>query len=163
MFRLLPNKDTNARIECEIIVHSLEKRGEYIYEALSYVWGSTDNPSMIYINGCVLKVTSNLHAALSRLRLQRFERILWVDAICIDQENNTEKEQQIWLMSEIYGQAKNVIVWLGEEEDDSTDALESLRLIAEGDTPQADINDAALIALLGRPWFRRVWVRGMDS
>ncbi|KAF7587281.1 hypothetical protein BBP40_007474 [Aspergillus hancockii] len=158
MLRLLPNEDKNASIECEIVVHCLKKRAGYVYEALSYVWGPTDDPSMIYINGCALKVTSNLHTALLRLRLQRFERLLWVDAICIDQENNSEKEQQIWIMSEIYGQAKNVIVWLGEEKHGSTEALESIRLVAEGDTPQVDINDTALIALLRRPWFRRVWV-----
>ncbi|OGM40313.1 hypothetical protein ABOM_011087 [Aspergillus bombycis] len=158
MLRLLPNKDRAAPIECGLIEHPLKEQEEQAYEALSYVWGSTENPSLIYVNSYSLEVTSNLHAALSRLRYERFPRLLWVDAICIDQKSNTEKEEQIQLMAKIYGQAKNVIVWLGEEENDSTLTLARLQVAAEGESLLVEFNDAALIELLERPWFRRVWV-----
>ncbi|BAE63736.1 unnamed protein product [Aspergillus oryzae RIB40] len=158
MLRLLPHKDRTAPIKCELIEHPLKERKGQAYEALSYVWGSTENPSSIYVNSYALEVTSNLHAALSRLRYQRFSRLLWVDAICIDQKSNVEKEQQIQLMANIYGKAENVIVWLGEEENDSTLTLARLQVAAEGESLLVDFNDTALIALLERPWFRRVWV-----
>ncbi|GAB1206045.1 hypothetical protein APSETT445_004726 [Aspergillus pseudonomiae] len=158
MLRLLPNKNRAALIECELIEHPLKEQEEQAYEALSYVWGSTENPSSICVNSYALEVTANLHAALSRLRYERFPRLLWVDAICIDQKSNTEKERQIQLMARIYGQAKNVIVWLGEEENDSTSTLARLQVAAEGERLLEEINDTALIALLERPWFRRVWV-----
>ncbi|KAE8313806.1 heterokaryon incompatibility protein-domain-containing protein [Aspergillus transmontanensis] len=158
MLRLLPHKDRTAPIKCELIEHPLKERKGQAYEALSYVWGSTENPSSIYVNSYALEVTSNLHAALSRLRYQRFSRLLWVDAICIDQKSNVEKEQQIQLMANIYGKAENVIVWLGEEENDSTLTLARLQVAAEGESRLVDFNDTALIALLERPWFRRVWV-----
>ncbi|KAK6831929.1 hypothetical protein RU639_002619 [Aspergillus parasiticus] len=158
MLRLLPHKDRTAPIKCELIEHPLKERKGQAYDALSYVWGSTENPSSIYVNSYALEVTSNLHAALSRLRYQRFSRLLWVDAICIDQKSNVEKEQQIQLMANIYGKAENVIVWLGEEENDSTLTLARLQVAAEGESLLVDFNDTALIALLERPWFRRVWV-----
>ncbi|KAE8374237.1 heterokaryon incompatibility protein-domain-containing protein [Aspergillus bertholletiae] len=158
ILRLLPNNEQTAPIKCELIEYPLKEQEWQVYEALSYVWGSTEILSLIYVNSCALEVASNLHAALLRLRLQRFPRLLWVDAICIDQKSNAEKEQQIQLMANIYGQAKNVIVWLGEEENNSTPTLARLQAAAEGESLLEGLDDAALMALLERPWFRRVWV-----
>jgi hypothetical protein len=84
---------------------------------------------------------------------------MWVDAVCIDQENDQEKEHQIQLMAKIYGQASRVIVWLGEAADDSDQAVR----VAGGKKPTNSLNNKtiqhAVLALLQRPWFRRIWVR----
>ena len=62
----------------------------------------------------------------------------------------------------IYGQANRVIVWLGEEADNSDQALEDIRVAAEGDFMNSSNNkksQKAILKLLERPWFRRIWVR----
>lgn len=85
-----------------------------VYDALSYTWGSHDDDQSIYIDGWELKITRNLYNALKRLR-QRFTKIcIWVDAVCIDQDNEREKRSQIMLMGEVYSRARSVLVWLGE-------------------------------------------------
>jgi hypothetical protein len=133
----------------------------HLYDALSYVWGDSDNPQSIYIGKHDLSVNRNLYAALSRLRNFSLERIIWVDAICIDQKNTKEKEQQIRLMPKIFSQANSVIVWLGEEADDSDQALEVIveagRDRATSLSVEATVQQA-VIKLLQRSWFRRIWV-----
>lgn len=127
LLRLLPSEERNAPIQCQLIDYSLQKPGRHPYDALSYVWGSTDNPRFISVGKHDLPVTENLHKALSHLRYDKFERILWVDALCINQEDEREKERQIPLMPRIYGQATSVIVWLGEAADNSDLAIEEIR------------------------------------
>ncbi|KAF2193975.1 hypothetical protein K469DRAFT_709454 [Zopfia rhizophila CBS 207.26] len=85
LLRLMPHEDDTAPIECQLLNHSLKEssKGTHLYEALSYVWGDSDNPRSISVDKHGLSVTANLHAALSRLRDHSLERILWVDAVCI--------------------------------------------------------------------------------
>ena len=64
-------------------------------------------------------VTLNLFKALQHLRLDTAPRVLWVDAICIDQDNIPERDAQVQLMGNIYRTAGRVIVWLGPEADNS--------------------------------------------
>jgi len=111
----------------------------------------------IYIGKHCVNVTVNLHAALLRLRDRS-----WIDAICINQENKQEKEQQIQLMARIYGQANRVVVWLGEAADNSDKALEEIRFAGGKGSTNSSTNKTiqqAVLALLQRPWFRRIWVR----
>lgn len=84
------------------------------YEALSYTWGSAAEPNHILVNGKTLAVTRNLHLALHQLRFDLEDRILWVDAICINQENKNERGHQVQQMGEIFRQANRVLFWLGE-------------------------------------------------
>lgn len=169
---LMPAKDMSSPIHCRLHDYSLREsdRGIHLYEALSYVWGSPENPKVVYINNRSLSVTANLYTALLHLRDRAFERVMWVDSICINQEDNTEKGQQIQLMAKIYGQANRVIVYLGDEADDSNQALESIRVAAQGDTPKGgsseggfldrgvnEMNHMGVSKLLKRPWFERIW------
>ncbi|KAK9416825.1 putative Heterokaryon incompatibility protein-domain-containing protein [Seiridium unicorne] len=98
------------------------------YRALSYCWGDPKNLSTIICNGIRLEVTSNLATALHCLLRQGKTRSLpmnfWIDAICINQQNDGEKESQVMLMGEIFRQALEVIVWLGPAADNSDLALE---------------------------------------
>lgn len=63
------------------------------YEALSYVWGVKESTEMIRVDGGLLKVTANLFEALSNLRKPREDRLIWIDAICIDQSHHAVSEK----------------------------------------------------------------------
>ncbi|KAK6609501.1 het domain protein [Botrytis cinerea] len=159
---LMPDKDLTSPIHCRLHDYSLREsdRGIHLYEALSYVWGSLENLKVVYVNNRSLSVTANLYAALLHLRDRNFERIIWVDSICINQEDNTEKSHQIQLMAKIFGLANRVIVYLGEAADDSDQALESIRVAAE-EAESEGINETSqrgILKLLKRPWFQRIWV-----
>jgi hypothetical protein len=86
------------------------------YAALSYAWGNTVNTVPIEVNGATFEVTGNLHEALSCLRDvitragQDFK--VWVDAICINQHDVTEKSMQVPRMSQIYSGAERTLIWL---------------------------------------------------
>jgi hypothetical protein len=86
----------------------------------------------------------------------------WVDAICINQRNSEERTQQVRLMAKIYSKAHRVIVWLGEEAVDTKGALEDIHLVANKEPTEhlkKEINQHAILSLLQRPWFQRIWVR----
>jgi hypothetical protein len=83
------------------------------YEALSYVWGLPQQPHEILCNGKVIRIQPSLSDALKRLRLPRTARVIWADAICINQGDNAEKSHQVPLMGSIYSRAERVVVWLG--------------------------------------------------
>jgi hypothetical protein len=210
LLRLVPHQNETADIHCELFNYSFQtSQRTHLYEALSYSWGDPDDNLPIFMNGTRFNVTVNLHAALVRLRNHSIERILWIDAICINQEDQLEKERQIQFMAKIYGHANRVLVWLGEAADDSDLALDNLRsahekefrsvhdkesdivsniLPCDDSIPSDDdiipsdddsipsdddfipLDDEfipsdddpilpAVLALLQRPWFRRMWVR----
>ncbi|KAH8757088.1 heterokaryon incompatibility protein-domain-containing protein, partial [Hyaloscypha finlandica] len=163
LLRLLPNDDEAATVQCELCSYSLQKLGPrtHLYEALSYVWGDTSETLPIWVDNNQFPVTVNLHAALLRLRDHSFERIIWIDAICINQKNPQEQGHQVQLMAKIYSNAYRVIVWLGEEVVEIKGALEDIRLAANKEllgNSEKEINKQAILNLLQRPWFRRIWV-----
>jgi len=89
------------------------------------VWGPKDNNQPIYIDGDELCVIAN-HVALSHLRFCIVERIMWIDAIYINQEDDDEKERQVQSMAKIYAKASRVIVWLGTAAANSDDAIKEI-------------------------------------
>ena len=124
------------------------------YEALSYTWGSSENPTIVQIasissfcsanhihclikewgdyvrneihNSGSLSVTQNLAEALRHLRKEDDFRALWVDAICVNQQDLTERSQQVRRMADIYRSARQVLVWLGPGSADSSLAMDTL-------------------------------------
>jgi hypothetical protein len=159
LLRLMPAQDMAAALHCELFHYSLKSGQEnHLYEALSYVWGDPIKSNPIFVGEELLNVTSNLHSALLRLRNHTMERILWIDAICIDQENTQEKGNQVQYMAKIYGQARCVVVWLGEDAEDGQQALEDIRAAAEEGSADIIAQNQRVIALLHRPWFERMWV-----
>ncbi|KLU86257.1 hypothetical protein MAPG_05273 [Magnaporthiopsis poae ATCC 64411] len=181
LLQLLPSPDAESRIECRLLTFSrLDSQETHPYEALSYVWGDEKAQDPIYINSKERYVTANLFAALSHLRHCFLERILWIDAVCINQDDTQEKNHQVQSMAKIYAKARCVIVWLGEAIDNSARALEAIHIAAhrhhvgptttdgsdglgahaKGPANSAPNNEdrEAVLGLLGRPWFRRVWV-----
>lgn len=165
MVLLLPHEKENAEIECKLFNYTLSQNGgrKHLYEALSYVWESDVKPKSIKLDGCMFPVTSNLHAALLNLRDGQLTRVLWIDAISINQHNDKEKSSQIPLMQTIYAQAAHVIVWLGEATEDGDKALEKIRSLGAGPDMTSQKADYACLRLLERMWFRRIWVRKARS
>ncbi|CAI0644444.1 unnamed protein product [Colletotrichum noveboracense] len=84
------------------------------YEALSYTWGDPTRTQTITINDQKVAVTTNLYDALLHLRDPEKDRILWVDALCINQQDTFERTHQVAKMSVIYQKAWAVVIWLGK-------------------------------------------------
>ncbi|KAB8263574.1 heterokaryon incompatibility protein-domain-containing protein [Aspergillus pseudonomiae] len=151
MLRLFPHKDSNAQIRGELIEYELSNTDgrKHIYEALSYVWYDGEEsrdkePRSIILNDCIFPVTRNLFAALVHLRNHQLDRVLWIDAVCINQSDNDEKERQIPFMRTIYAQANCVIVWLGEARDNSDEAFERIRFLAEDGLKHQSFSDGGM-------------------
>jgi heterokaryon incompatibility protein (HET) len=164
---LLPSKDEPEHLRCELFEYTIQEaeKTSHPYEALSYVWGSGDKPHSIIIDNQKLAVTENLYKALLHLQDRKIPRPIWVDALCINQADEKEKELQIQFMAAIYAKASRVIVWLGEAQDDSDRALDSIRTACEKSAIPSDTEpfEQAVTQLLKRPWFRRIWVRKQSS
>lgn len=120
---VMPSKP-NEEIVCKL--HTVALANEVEYESLSYTWGDPDKVSDITIENHKCKVTVNLASALRRLRQQDTSRLLWVDAVCINQRNTQEKSHQVAMMGEIYERASQVLTWLGEPstKDDSSGTID---------------------------------------
>jgi hypothetical protein len=158
-------------IQCSLQTVSLDDHPTYT--ALSYVWGDVRDNSPISVDGTVFLATKNLKLALQYIREVHQDLVLWVDAICINQNDTYERNNQVSLMGTLYSEAKEVIIWLGEA-DETTDGL--VRVVQETGLPALPATDAEnyeeswlqykntfartifSIAIVGlRPWWNRVW------
>lgn len=199
ILRLLPGK-FDEEIQCLLKHMDLDEPLEYI--ALSYVWGNPKVTKPIRLGydsttiiergqtskiPSLFQVTTNLEAALRHIRRLDHERILWIDAICIDQNSDKERNAQVQKMGRIYSTASEVFVWLGrlfEDSDaakgilpDHMQAIWTLLRETTGQRPaeigpaedgQRDANEIvtvskddhlrALEAICDRSWFTRIWV-----
>ncbi|KAF5676174.1 heterokaryon incompatibility protein [Fusarium heterosporum] len=111
---LLPASSIDLEIHVKLFPIQLDNCR---YEALSYTWATDDGDSSlsssINCEGGTIKVSKNCEKALRKLRRQDTARVLWIDAICIDQNNLDERGGQVALMDLIYSKAQNVVIWLG--------------------------------------------------
>ena len=162
-FRILvlyPGEPTDA-----IIGHIVRQDLDHIvqdYTALSYTWGDVNKTAAIR---CIiddriplksgasrsedydageLQVTENLLGALQRFRRRDEMTALWVDAICIDQGNVEERNQQVQIMGEIYGRALKTAMWLGEAADDSDEGFKLIEELFAARRPDG-------ISVVGKP------------
>jgi Heterokaryon incompatibility protein (HET) len=118
------------------------------YHALSYVWGDPKHLRLIFVNSQPFWVTYNLYSALRRLRAIGYETLLlWVDAICIDQTNISEREAQVPLMSRIYRQARAMLADLGEQ----SEGKELLIPLLDSIIDAGETCDAIAMSLEDRP------------
>lgn len=157
------------------------------FEAISYVWGDATTRVPALCSGHGLEITKSLAAALSRLRCAESSRLLWADAICINQGDLIERGNQVKLMCQLYGQCSGVLVWLGLESETTRSALSLLDRIvdnayhnygqelpdlkswldyeefvnfeADGRLPVAESLEWVTVKeLFSRAWFERTWV-----
>ena len=146
------------------------------YTAFSYTWSGPISERTIQIDQAPLRITENLAAALRHFRGPVRPKKLWADAICINQSDDEEKGFQVALMGDIYRNAFRTWVWLGEESDDSDAAIDSIVSFRDfPDFPKntkaqenqrkeirhpnhPEVQWQAVSHLLGRPWWRRMWI-----
>ena len=136
---LLPSPDSQSPICCLIRPVALTTAPPY--SALSYTWGDTTKRKYITIQSAdaegiplrQISITSNLDAALRRIRPATGYLTIWIDFLCIDQENLVERSQQAGIMRQIYQRATSVYVWLGEADESSVKAWKLMEDIVHGD------------------------------
>ena len=124
MLHLLPNRDKHTVLKCHLREASLDV--SITFEAISYTWGSSNNRVGIDWDEESVPGTRNCDQVLRRLRLPNAPRILWIDALCINQLDIDERNQQVQIMGQIYQTAERVLIWLGPATADSDIALDFL-------------------------------------
>ncbi|KAH7125491.1 heterokaryon incompatibility protein-domain-containing protein [Dendryphion nanum] len=182
LLELLPAQQSDQPLECTFRQDKLSNLMDP-YDAVSYTWGV---PSFCCTLRCVehdsyLHITKNLDTLLRRFRDKFHTKILWVDAVCINQQDDGEKSKQVPLMNQIYRFASKVLAWLGEGgiEEKAIPYIHGLSRRARPDqivlspiSPPTvedrsvgfeDIgNDSELMIImnsfLALTWFRRKWV-----
>ena len=121
-----------SKLEASLQVESLGPDTSVTpYEALSYVWAEIPGETDIFVDGIQHKITANLGQALHQLRYDDRDRLLWVDAVCINQNHSIERGHQVRLMGTVYARASGVLIWLGPETEDSVQALCDLESLSE--------------------------------
>ncbi|KAF5251167.1 hypothetical protein FANTH_3711 [Fusarium anthophilum] len=111
LVRVLPPSPHDTRLSLELR-HGYIKDGTY--SALSYVWGDTSQQEYILVNRVLFRIRRNLYQALTQLRSNGVLGWLWIDSLCIQQNNIDEKSYQVGLMKAIFSSASRVYSWLGE-------------------------------------------------
>ncbi|KAL4724488.1 hypothetical protein ACLX1H_007929 [Fusarium chlamydosporum] len=191
LLSLQPALRDSLPIECELMTVNLDPTeafpGERLvspteaainnrpaYEALSYVWGDPSNPIAIKLNNRDATVTRNLHAALLALRSYTEKRILWVDALCINQQDLDERASQVMLMRFIYEGSSRVVIFLGpsttltdrglkfvqefhDQVTNSSDSQKLLQWIFEA-ASKDDLWCILAFEILDKPWWGRSWI-----
>jgi hypothetical protein len=103
-------------IDCTMRRISLIDNPVPVYETISYCWGLPRAPSTIKLNGRLTPVPASSEVALKRMRFSDRPRVLWIDAICIDQSSVTERSAQVALMATVYRVARQNLIYLGEDD-----------------------------------------------
>lgn len=177
---IVPSADVSSIIQVNLNEISLDE--DALPQALSYVWGDAKDTILIEVNGKEFRVTRNCEQALRHLRHATEPKSLWIDAICIDQQNVAERGQQVGLMAEIYRSAPGILAWLGPRTKDgnATAGNGDLRMAVAFITDVAAQNGAdfqtfynaivrkwsarwsgvisGMSRIFNHPWWERLWV-----
>jgi hypothetical protein len=178
---LQPGQD-NEMVTCHLRSTVIDN-SDIDFEAISYCWGDLRKKRSIICEGRRLRVTTNLFDALRHLRGKDHTRMLWADAVCVNQDDLEERSRQIVLMPDIFKSARQVLIWLGNafpgidkvenmiktcserlpsQPDDVNDTTMFLEDLGTGLLERADLNmeidREPFVRLLKSPWFRRKWV-----
>ncbi|KAF2653138.1 hypothetical protein K491DRAFT_759859 [Lophiostoma macrostomum CBS 122681] len=166
----------NDSIRCTLKIFELAECPPF--KALSYTWGPPYPVQSIQIDGQPFNVRRNLWEFLNIS--EEYESWLWVDAICIDQTSTRERNHQVQFIHQIFRTADEVLIWLGQEADDSMRAINYLhfwypfyqkrgpaimtKMSREVNSKctavqrESVLQARAIEALLRRPYWSRVWI-----
>lgn len=158
----IPNPQSPSLVRCDLTIHCLNHESPPSYTALSYVWGppsttsGSENDTLV-VNGEAIPARQNLLSALRAFRRRKDTAYIWVDAVCINQDDLEEKMTQINLMGDIYSLAERTVIWLGPAENDSDVAMDAVRDLEQKDVESPrfeEMRDAwkAIRLLLQRSW-----------
>jgi hypothetical protein len=98
-------------LQTRLLVVALDDKPSY--EAISYTWGDPADSTLLNCNCAKVKIPQNLENALKRMRHATRARHVWADSVCINQQDISERGQQVSIMRNIYQCAERVLVWLG--------------------------------------------------
>lgn len=158
LLRLDPGTDGDT-LSGKLMTVTLGQR-DFEWDALSYVWGSSTNKASLELENGRLLITENLEVALRHLRWLDRERMLWIDAVCINQESSDERSAQIQRMGDIYETATFVIIWLGPDlRGIAAASFAALHTATWQRTPESvQAARLAMQHILQCEWFQRLWV-----
>ena len=154
------------------------------YEAVSYCWGDATKRFFVVVDGYPVNVPASAEYALRGLRHSHNDRVLWIDAVCINQADINERGSQVALMGNIYSMTSRTLIWLGPETRTTAKVVDSLGLIIADmrrqtngfrdlismlwnkmgidlysqRKPSITIDEAAVLNFYQLPWFQRLWV-----
>ncbi|KAB5513112.1 heterokaryon incompatibility protein-domain-containing protein [Coniochaeta sp. 2T2.1] len=137
LLTLHPGQDGEPLQMC-LSHHVLSDGGRDSFSALSYAWGDATDLQPVSCDGKTIGISKNLSACLKHIRLADAARILWIDVICINQEDLEERASQVGIMGEIYSKAEKVLIWLGEGNEDTKNGVFSLESMAKAWDPPVD-------------------------
>jgi hypothetical protein len=124
-----PSSSSGDRVQATVKYAYLEDKPKY--ETISYVWESSRKDAAIFVGGCHLDVPANAKLVLRRLRHAKRSRTIWIDAICVNQDDNDDKGHQVARMAKIYSNTRRNLAWLGEIDAASSDIPKSLDDVLE--------------------------------
>ncbi|KAK7697401.1 hypothetical protein SLS64_013594 [Diaporthe eres] len=177
--RLVQSDGQESSFVGQLVQVALEDNPPYV--AISYTWGEQSVVGHFFDSDGIetpLGYSQVILDIVSTLVPPGGTLYLWIDAICINQEDHDERASQVMIMGDIYKQAQQVVIFLGMTDDASTRAMDLLQLTrgfiqANGDVlPPLHIEEfekrslgaginpaywAAFAQLLSRPWFTRCW------
>jgi hypothetical protein len=170
----IPPRGLFRELRCEIIDKALDDAPAY--EAISYTWGDSTKSHQVFLNDSRLLTSANVYRILRDRSSFWRTRWVWIDFVCINQENDEEKASQVMMMKDIYSTASRVIVWLG----DGPDAHLIGNLLDEVQLAKSYFEGVVLVEnfiskyilhrishrrrwlafwnLISHPYFERVWV-----
>jgi len=127
-----PAETMDAPLRCclkELVVDWRELEMGMVYDALSYVWGAAAGDRPLLCDGRTLLVTPNCESALRHLREKQEQLVIWVDAVCINQEDISERNFQVAIMRFIYNRAQRVYIWLGKGGEDAAEMFRTINSV----------------------------------
>ncbi|KAF2757367.1 hypothetical protein EJ05DRAFT_511186 [Pseudovirgaria hyperparasitica] len=128
LVRILPNIDRSRPLQCEIHHRPLQSSEHF---ALSYCWGKGPPTNAIILDGHRFSVSDNLYSAMLELRHPEQAINVWIDAICMNQDDLEERSREVLRMRSIYAAAQLVVIWLGQEEFDTKRAFDHLKALSK--------------------------------
>lgn len=149
LITLLPSTDRDSPVICNITVARLAEDNTPQYETLAYTWGSAVSPCKVRVSSDTeeyIDITRNLAEALPYLRDAVTPRVLWIDAIVINQQDVAERSTQVQRMADIYSMAESVVVWLGLDDVHGKIAMQTCKTVYE----RVDAHSALLGILKSR-------------
>ncbi|KAF3041524.1 hypothetical protein E8E12_005038 [Didymella heteroderae] len=151
---------TSGSIRCDIVLFDLDDSySEQPFWAVSYTWGPPRPTFDITVGGQRFSLRENVFRFLvnfcekepPRALANGHAPLLWIDSICIDQDNVLERNHQVGLMAEIYGRCETVLMWLNNEgqDDSSSEAARNFQIA---------MKPKHLANLLRNRYFSRLWI-----
>lgn len=120
LLTILPGK-APAIVRCLMHTMSLDADAIPTYDTVSYVWGDPHERSSVIVNRSILNVPHSTMAVLRRMRRMDREHVVWIDAVCVNQNDAAERSAQVASMGKLYANGVSNLIFLGDDEEQVAD------------------------------------------